>query len=291
MLKNNKKAILVVSFGTTYKQTRKLTIERIEDCIKDKFKDYEIRRAFTSHIVIKKLKNLCDIFVDNPEEALERLYKDGFSEVVVQPLHIIPGEEYDYISNVVDAYRIKNCFKNITLGRPLLYFKGEDTIPDDYSIMVEALKTQFSDNENVIFMGHGTKHHANAVYSCLQSVLRDYGLNNIFIGTIEGYPTINNIITYLKEKEIKQVTLMPMLLVAGDHVINDMASDEEDSWKSILEKEGFKVKIYFHGLGENPKIQNIYVKHLEDAILNKYIKVQQKKKDGFKGRGCDYELY
>lgn len=273
MLKNNKKAILVVSFGTTYEQTRKLTIERIEDNIKEKFKDYEVRRAFTSHIVIKKLKNMYDIFVDNPEEALERLYKEGFSEVVVQPLHIIPGEEYDYISNVVDTYRIKNSFKNITLGRPLLYLKGEDIIPDDYSIMVKALKAQIADNENVIFMGHGTNHHANAVYSCLQAVLRDNGLDNVFIGTIEGYPTINNVINYLKEKEIKQITLMPLLLVAGDHVINDMASDQEDSWKSILEREGFKVKIYLHGLGENAKIQYIYVKHLEDAILNKYIKV------------------
>lgn len=282
MLKKNKKAILVVSFGTTYEQTIKLTIEKIEDNIKDKFKDYEVRRAFTSHMVIKKLKNMYDIFVDNPEEALERLYKQGFSDVVVQPLHIIPGEEYDYIKNVVNAYRIKNSFKNITLGRPLLYFKGEDAIPDDYSIMVEALKAQFKEDENVIFMGHGTKHPANAVYSCLQAVLRDHELNNVFIGTVEGYPTLNNVINYLKEKEIKAVTLMPLLLVAGDHAINDMASCEEDSWKSILEREGFKVKIYLHGLGENSKIQYIYVKHLEDAILNKYIKFEQKKKGGVK---------
>lgn len=269
---NNKKAILVVSFGTTYESTRKLTIEKIEDSIRDKFKTYEVRRAFTSHMVIKKLKDVYGIYVEKPEEALQRLYEEGFSEVVVQPLHIIPGEEYEYISKVVENYRKQDRFCNITLGRPLLYFKGEENLPDDYSILVEALKTQFKEKENVILMGHGTHHPANAVYSCLQAVLKDHGLSNVFIGTIDGYPTLNNIIQYLKEKEIKELTLMPLLLVAGDHAINDMASDEEDSWKSILEREGFKVNIYLRGLGENEKIQEIYIKHLEDVISNKYIR-------------------
>lgn len=278
MLSNNKKAILVVSFGTTYECTRKKAIEKIEDSIRDKFKDYEVRRAFTSHRVIKKLKNMNEVVVDNPEEALQRLYEDGFSEVIVQPLHIMPGEEYDYISNVVDTFRTQNKFHKITLGRPLLYFKGEDAVPDDYTIMVEALKVQFADKGNVIFMGHGTQHPANAVYSCLQAVLRDCGFYNVMIGTIEAYPTLNNVINYLKEKGIKEVTLMPLLLVAGDHAINDMASAKKDSWKSILEKEGFKVNVYLHGLGENEKIQDIYIKHLEDAILNKYVNIGKTKK-------------
>lgn len=276
---DNKKAILVVSFGTSYEKTRKLTIEKIENLIRDRYEGYEIRRAFTSYGVIKKLKVTYGIYVDTPEEALERLKEEGFKEVIVQPLHLIPGEEYEYIKNVVDSFKNRVCFDSIKLGRPVLYFKGEEEgIPDDYSIMIEALKLQFSQNETVIFMGHGSHHPANAVYSCLQSVLMDKGFHNVYIGTIDGYPKLDNVIGNLKNHGIKRVKLMPLLLVAGDHAINDMAGDEEDSWKSILEREGFEVEIYLHGLGENSKIQSIYLNHVEDTILNRYSKIGKTKK-------------
>lgn len=276
---DDKKAILVVSFGTSYEKTRKQTIEKVEDLIRDKYKEYEIRRAFTSYGVIKKLKVTYGIYVDTPEEALRRLREEGFKEIIVQPLHLIPGEEYDYIKNVVDSFTKERCFNSIKLGRPLLYFKGEkEGIPDDYSIAIEALKLQFSQNETVVFMGHGSHHPANAVYSCLQNILWDKGFHNVYIGTIDGYPMLDNVINNLKKNEIKRVKLMPLLLVAGDHAINDMAGDEEDSWKSILEREGFEVEIYLHGLGENSKIQNIYLDHVEDTIFDRYLKIGKTKK-------------
>lgn len=276
---DNKKAILVVSFGTSYEKTRKLTIEKIEDLIRDRYKEYEVRRAFTAHGVIKKLKGIYGIHVDTPEEALDKLKEEGFKEIIVQPLHLIPGEEYDYIKNVVDSFKKQSCFHSIKLGRPVLYFKGEESgIPDDYSIMIEALKLQFSQNETVLFMGHGSHHPGNAVYSSLQLVLRDKGLKNVYIGTIDGYPKLDNVINNLKRQGIKKVKLMPLLLVAGDHAVNDMAGDEEDSWKSILEGEGFEVEIHLHGLGENSKIQKIYLDHVEDTIFDRYSTIGKTKK-------------
>jgi sirohydrochlorin cobaltochelatase len=276
---NSKKAILVVSFGTSYEGTRKLTIDKIEQLIREKYSDYEIRRAFTAHGVIKKLKLKYGIHVDTPEEALQKLKDENFNEVIVQPLHLIPGLEYDYIKNVVNKHKGEMSFEKIKIGRPLLYFKGEEEgIPDDYANMVEALKLQIQKDESVVLMGHGTHHPANSVYSCLQCVLRDKGLSNVFIGTIDGYPTLNNVLSNLKKKDIKKVTLMPLLLVAGDHALNDMAGEEEDSWKSILEKEGFEVNIYMHGLGENVKIQELYLEHLEDAVLDRYSNIGKTKK-------------
>lgn len=266
-----KKAILVVSFGTSYEKTRKLTIEKIENNIKEEFQGYDIRRAFTSHGVIKKLKESYGVFIDKPEEALQKLKEEGYEEVLIQPLHIIPGEEYDYIKNVVEVFKRDKSFKRIELGRPALFFKGDDEhSPDDYRIFIEALKHQISKNEIVVLMGHGTHHPADAVYSCLQCVLGDYGLNNVFVGTIEGYPSLNHVIDNLKKNNIEKITLMPLLIVAGDHAINDMSGEEEDSWKSILLREGFEVDIYLHGLGENPKIQNIYVEHIKDIISGNY---------------------
>lgn len=280
-----KKAILVVSFGTSYEKTRKLTIEKIEGMITERYKDYEVRRAFTAHGVIRTLKNKYGIEVDTPEQAMEKLKEEGVNQVILQPLHLIPGEEYDYIKNVVQAFQKQNCFESIKLGRPLLHFKGEGNIPDDYDIMAKALMTQLpkelDDNEAVVLMGHGSHHPANAVYSCLQKVLEDCGCKNTFIGTIDGYPTLEYVINALKKKNIQKVTLMPLLLVAGDHAINDMAGEEEDSWKSILESEGFKVNIYLHGLGENPEIQNIYIRHLEDTIQDRYTNFGKTKKGAF----------
>lgn len=279
MHKKKDKVILVVSFGTTYGETRKLTIDSIEQCIQDRFKDYDMKRAFTSHMIIKVLRERDRYIVDTPEEALEKIAEEGYKEVIVQSLHIMPGEEYEYVERVVESYRQKDIFNKIELGRPILYFKGDgEQLQDDYLMAMEAIKLQMTENGSVVFMGHGTTHPANACYSCLQMVLRDHQINNVYIGTVEGYPSLDNIINTLKRDKVEEVTLMPLMVVAGDHCNNDMASDEEDSWKRVLEKEGFKVNLYMHGMGENPLFREIFVNHVEDTITGKYKNMGRTKK-------------
>lgn len=274
-----KKAILLLSFGTTHEDTRKLTIDVIEKKVKDRFKDYEIRRAFTAHRIIDILKKRDGIIEFTPEEALNSLAEENFTEVIVQPLHIIPGEEYDYIKKVVHIFNHKNIFERLKLGRPILYFKGiEDEVPDDYEILVEALGKTMDFQENILFMGHGTKHHANACYLCLQQVLRDRGYNHVYIANVEGYPTLEHIIPILKKEGIKKLKLTPLMVVAGDHAKNDMAGDEEDSWKNILLKEGFEIDTYIKGLGEISEFQDLYIKHIEDVIENRYLDLGKTKK-------------
>ncbi len=256
-----KKGILVASFGTSHEDTRKVTIEACENKISEVFPEYEVRRAFTSNIVRKILKEKNNMDIDDVEGALIKMKNDGFSEIVVQSLHVIPGEEYqEKILKITDKF--KNSFKKIDVGRPIL----NDIA--DYEIAAKALKEQIQElkkEQAVILMGHGTHHPANACYSCLQTIL-DEQIQNIYIGTVEGYPELDDIIPKLKAKNIKEVTLMPYMIVAGDHAKNDMAGDEDDSWKTILEKEGFKVCCHLHGLGENSAYQNIFVEHLRDAI-------------------------
>ncbi|RKD30625.1 sirohydrochlorin cobaltochelatase [Thermohalobacter berrensis] len=255
-----KKAILVVSFGTSHKDTMKNCIEAVEVKIDNAFPEYEVRRAFTSGMIIKKLKKRDNINIDSPEDALVKLEEEGFNEVVVQPLHIIPGKEFGKLKDIVNKYKGK--FNKLKLGRPVL------TYIKDYKRAIDALKSQLPKlhkKSAVILMGHGTYHPANACYSCLQCMLSDEKLN-VYVGTVEGYPEIEDIIPKLKDNRIEEVTLMPYMLVSGDHAKNDMAGEDEDSWKNILESEGFKVNVYLHGLGENPKYQDLFVENVKDAI-------------------------
>ena len=255
-----KKAILVVSFGTSYHETRKKTIEACENKIKESFKDYDFYRAFTSGMLINKLKKRDNMFIDNPSEALEKLYNAGYQEVVVQSLHIICGDEYNKLKDMVAQYEDK--FDKISIGRPLL------TYIDDYRETVEAVKKDLDKmdiDEAVVFMGHGTEHESHSSYPAIEYMFRDYGIN-AFVGTVEGYPELEQVIKKLKNRNIKTVDLLPFMLVAGDHAINDMASDEEDSWKTILEKEGFNVKVHVKGLGENPYIQEKFKNHALDCM-------------------------
>lgn len=266
-----KKAIVVVSFGTSYLETLKLNIESVEKRIRAAFPDYEVRRAFTSRTVIRLLAERDGVQIDNEVQALERLRADGFQEVYIQPLHIVPGAEYDKIGRIVSHYaHAKNkTFEKIRLSRPLLYAMGQKNHPDDYEIAVKALSSQLPEYDPasaVVLMGHGGMHPANAAYAVLQLKLEDAGLTNTYIYTVEGYPTLDRIIGKLKQKQVKKVTLMPFLLVAGEHATNDMAGEAEDSAKSQLLAAGFEVDIYFRGLGENPSIQDIYVAHLQAAI-------------------------
>ncbi|MEK6265164.1 MAG: sirohydrochlorin cobaltochelatase [Clostridium sp.] len=276
-----KKAILVVSFGTTYADTRKLTIERIEERVRETFSDYEVIRAFTSHMIIKKLKDRDGITCDTPEQALDKLVQEGYTDVIVQPLHLIPGAEFDYIKAVVHRFKNKKAFNEIKLGRPALYYKGEESeIPNDYGVLVDAVEEIIPSDKVVVFMGHGSIHYANACYSCLQSVFDDKGFSNVYLGTVEGYPTLQDVIRKIVEDKINEVTLVPLMIVAGDHAKNDMASDEEDSWKTVLQNQGIKVNVYLHGLGEIPKFQEIYLDHIRDVIEDKYEGLGKTKKGG-----------
>ena len=266
-----KKAVLVVSFGTSYKEAMEKTIEACENKIKNNLKGYDFYRAFTSNMIIRKLKNRYGIDIESHIQVLDRLYREGYSEVIIQTLHIICGEEFNKLKDQVERYKCK--FDKVILGRPLL-----STI-EDYKDIVEAIKYQVPDmeeNEALVFMGHGTSNESHAIYSVLGYIMRDSGIN-AYVGTLEGYQEIKQVINRLNENNIKTVNLMPFMLVAGNHAINDMAGDEDDSWKNILEGEGFNVKIHLQGLGENPYIQDKFKKHAYDCVkeINKFKELKE----------------
>ena len=254
-----KKGIIVVSFGTTYEETRKLCIESIENKIREEYRDYLVLRAFTSQMVINKLKKRDNYRVDNPKEALEKIKEENIKEIYIQPLHVIPGHEYEKLLGQIEDFLEENPSFSIKTGKPLLY---EDL---DYEKVVDGLNLSDKE-EGIVFMGHGTDHESDIAYKKLEKTFRDKSYENVFIGTVEGETTIKDIIPNLKSQSIKNINLRPFMLVAGDHAINDMASEEEDSWESILKSNGFSVKSYIKGLGEIEAIQNIYLEHLEKII-------------------------
>jgi len=255
-----KKAILVVSFGTSYEDARRKCIESIEHYIQEAFTTYEVRRAFTSNFIIKKLKERDGLQVDTVKEALTRLKHDGFNEVYIQPLHIIPGHEYDKIKRQVIPF-LKHL-DVLKLGTPLLYEM------DDYSRVVEALRiqtTEMSKADMVLMMGHGTDHFANGLYLTLQHFIDRANLP-IMIGNVEGYPEIDDLLPKLKLMQLTSISIMPFMLVAGDHARNDMAGDDDTSWASRLENEGYGVDVHIRGLGENINIQNIFISKVKLLI-------------------------
>lgn len=248
------KGIIVTSFGTTYEETRIKCIESIENRIRDEFKDYKVVRAFTSRKVINKIKKRDNYAVDTPTEALEKLFKEGIRDIYIQPLLIIEGLEYEKILREArDFIRENDC--NISVGKPLL------SQEDDYSRVISELKLEGP----TVLMGHGSEHKTDISYEKLESKFRrDNG--DVFIGTVEGRKTLGDIIGELGEREIRDIKLRPFMLVAGDHVLNDMASDEEDSWKSVLERNGYQVDVKIQGLGEIEGIQDIFVDHLKEVL-------------------------
>ncbi len=255
-----KKAVLVVSFGTSYQETREKTIVACENKIKAAFEGYDFFRAYTSGMVIRKIAREEGFVIDNPEEALQRIYELGYEEVVVQSLHIICGDEYTKIKDQVEAYKDK--FKKITLGRPLL------TLINDYKETVALLKQELpelKEGEGIVFMGHGTEHPAHSAY-CALDYMFDQEDMRIYVGTVEGYPEIDEVFKRLKRDNIKKIYLTPFMLVAGDHATNDMASDEEDSWKTRFEAAGYKVEIIFKGLGEYEGVQQRFITHAKESI-------------------------
>jgi sirohydrochlorin cobaltochelatase len=256
-----KKAILVVSFGTSRAETRKVTIEACEEKIRKNFPDYEIRRAFTSETIIKILKKRDHLEIDTPEEALQKLRENGYTEVIVQPLHIIPGFEFHDIVRTVKSYSAS--FEHLSLGLPLL------SSSDDYIASVEALKGQFPERqarEAIVLMGHGTRHPANAAYAALERMFEERGCPDVLVGTVDAYPSLDDVIRRVRARGFEAVVLMPFLLVAGVHALHDMTSDEANSWKSRLTQAGFMVRTVLRGLGENPGIQDLYLQHVREAV-------------------------
>lgn len=255
------KGIIVVSFGTTYEKTRKLCIESIENRVKEDYKDFYVLRAFTSQMVINRLKERDNIFVYNPKEALEKMKANGIEKIYIQPLHILPGNEYDKLIGQVEEFLKDDEECSIKIGKPLLY---DD---EDYEKAVDALSLEdVNTNTAVVLMGHGTDHETDISYEKLEKTFRDKGHENLHIATLEGKVTLEDVVHKLKDKGVERVILRPFMLVAGGHAVNNMASDEEDSWKSILKKEGFTVETIVEGLGQLEGMQDIFLNHLEKII-------------------------
>ncbi len=251
--------ILVVSFGTSYNDSREKTIGAIEKAIEKANPDYEVRRAFTSQIIIDKLKERDKLEIDNVEQAFDRLVNDGVKKVVVQPTHLMNGFEYDDVAKSAEQYKDK--FDMLVMGKPLL--SSDADLKKIAELLPNITKDYNKDGTAVVFMGHGTEHQANGVYASLQKQL---SVNNYFIGTVEATPTLDDVVKATKDGGFKKVVLEPLMVVAGDHANNDMAGDEDDSWKSVFEKEGFEVECVLRGLGEFEEIQQMYVDHVSEAI-------------------------
>lgn len=259
-----KPVILAVSFGTSYNDSREKTIGAVEKAIAQANPDYEVRRAFTAQTVIDILKERDNIETDNVDEAFERLVNEGVKTLVVQPTHVMSGYEYDDLIAAVDTYKDK--FDKVSIGAPLL------TSDDDYSRVADALiedtKSYSNEETAIVFMGHGTEHDANATYAKLQQTFDSKNAGNYFVGTVEATPSLDDIVAAVKAGSYKKVVLQPLMVVAGDHANNDMAGDEEDSWKTVLTNEGFEVECVLKGLGEIEAVQNIYSDHVKDAVNN-----------------------
>ena len=258
----NKDAMVVMSFGTTYKDTRAKTV----DAIKAAHPNTKVITAFTSHIIRDRIQQKEGITYPTPEEALAELKKDGYTRVALASLDVIPGMEYNYDAAVYNLY--KDNFKKMTLGTSLMYWMGQENQTDQVIETLKAVQSQFpklGKEDGLLIMAHGTPDPSNAYYSVIQDRIHTLGMKNVFIYTVEGTPNLEQVIPQLKLHGIKHVTLMPFMMVAGDHANNDMAGAEPESHKSILEKEGFKVDTYIHGLGENPNIRNLFVERANES--------------------------
>ena len=253
-----KKGILMVSFGTSHLDTLEKTIAVLEREAGEKFPDCRVYRAFTSRMIIRKLRREGLMEVDTVPEALKRMAADGMEDVIVQPTHIINGIENDRMME--DLMENMGAFKRIRVGKPLL------SSVDDYKKSIHAVmeSTRLDDTEVLVLMGHGTDHHANSAYPTLEYTFHALGYNQVLVGTVESFPDLRNVMAKLEISGKKKVALMPFMLVAGDHAKNDMAGDE-DSWKTELEEEGYQVRVILKGLGEFEGIRRIFMEHIEEA--------------------------
>ncbi len=266
MTKKDKKAILLVAFGTSYKEAR-VSYDNIEKHVKSAFPDIEVRWAYTSNMIRKKILSRDKLYIPDPIVALSKLQDEGFTKVIVQSLHVIPGYEFEDLSNVVSTFgQLKSNkgrpdFKVLVLGKPIMY---DEEATEEF---IDALSPFIEENKDkaIVFMGHGTEHFANAAYSQLELLISER-FKNVVIGTVEGYPDLDFVKEKLKEIGKRNVVIAPLMIVAGDHARNDMAGDEADSWKMQLKQEGYKVEPFIHGLGENDKVAEIFVKRIKENI-------------------------
>ncbi|MBR5390420.1 MAG: sirohydrochlorin cobaltochelatase [Clostridia bacterium] len=254
--------LLVISFGTSYNDNRRLTIGAIEAAMEKAFPDWSIRRGFTSQIIIDHVKSRDNVSIDNLEEALDRAVKNGVKNLVVQPTHLMNGFEYNDVVDGVAKYA--DSFEKIAIGQPIL--TSDEDFQRVAQIIVDATKEYDDGKTAICFMGHGTEAASNSVYARMQEVLTDMGMANYFIGTVEAEPSVDDVLKAVQAGDYTRVVLEPLMIVAGDHANNDMAGDEEDSWKSIFEGAGYQVECLVRGLGEMEPIQQLLVEHAQAAV-------------------------
>ena len=256
------KELLVVSFGTSFNDSRRLTIGAIEAHLQETFPDWSVRRAFTSQIIIDHVRNRDGEEIDNVQQALERAISNGVRILLVQPTHLMNGYEYTDLKNELAEYA--DAFDQILLGAPLL------TIDRDYDMVAETLvdaTAEFDDGETaIVFMGHGTEAESNAVYAKMQTILSEAGCENYFVGTVEAEPSVQDVLEKIQAGNYKRVVLRPMMIVAGDHANNDMAGDDPDSWKSVFEDAGYEVECVLEGLGQLKMVRMLIADHVAEAI-------------------------
>ena len=256
------KELLVVSFGTSYNDSRRLTIGAIEAAMAEAFPDWSVRRAFTSQIIIDHVASRDGVAIDNVTQALDRAADNGVKTLVVQPTHLMNGLEYEELMSTLAEY--SDAFESISVGQPLL------TDDEDFQAVMEAIVAATADYDDgqtaICFMGHGTEHDANGVYAKLQQLLTDSGHANYYIGTVEAEPTLEDLLASVGQGDYSRVVLLPLMVVAGDHANNDMAGDEDGSWRLAFEDAGYQVECVLTGLGELEAIQDLFVAHAQAAV-------------------------
>ena len=256
------KELLVVSFGTSFNDSRRLTIGAIESALEKAFPEYAVRRGFTSQIIIDHVAKRDGEIIDNMQEALDRAVDNGVKTLVVQPTHMMNGLEYEEMSKAIAQY--SDAFEQISIGQPLL------TSDEDFQAVAKAITEATADYDDgetaIVFMGHGTEAESNGVYAKMQQVLTDGGYAHYYVGTVEATPSLDDVLEAVKQGSYKRVVLRPLMVVAGDHANNDMAGDEDDSWKTTFEKEGYEVVCEVEGLGALEAVQQLYVEHAQAAV-------------------------
>lgn len=256
------KELLVVSFGTSFNDNRVATIGAIEKAMEEAFPEYSVRRGFTAQIIIDHVQRRDGEVIDNFTEALERAVANGVKTLVVQPTHLMNGLEYADVEAELAEYA--DAFEQVVLGAPLL------TSDEDFAVVEKAITdwtSEYDDGETaIVFMGHGTEAESNGVYAKMQELLTADGFEHYYVGTVEAAPTLEDVLEAVKAGDYKRVVLEPLMIVAGDHANNDMAGDEEGTWKKAFEDAGYEVECVLRGLGENEEIRNLLVEHAQTAI-------------------------
>ncbi|WP_028313975.1 sirohydrochlorin cobaltochelatase [Desulfatibacillum aliphaticivorans] len=262
--KEVKKGILLVAFGTS-EDSAKVSFENIEKNVVEAFPGVDVRWAYTSHIIRHKLARQGEVIL-SPAEALARMMDEGYTHVAVQSLHTIPGEEYHALVQTVNGFRaMPEGFERLTLGYPML--GAQDSVAKAVDAIIATIPKARKANEAVVLMGHGTHHPGNIYYSAMNWQLQQRD-SNIIMGTVEGYPELDDVVDYLKANKIKKVWIMPFMSVAGDHAKNDMAGPEDDSWKTQLTKAGFKCETVLKGTAEYDQFVDIWVGQLTKAFAH-----------------------